>query len=295
MNYTVIPYLRSQVELLSEIKALTRNGSSNSRWSDAEFYRALNETLYAWADDILFPRIYEIPGGVDGSTYEYLLPRYVRPPYIVQFKERTDAYDYPISDELVRTWNDIPTAHEVYATDDGYSLHLYAPPRQTAARVVYFCPNGSVPLITPNTSLSMTNTSNQVTMIGSHLVGEQGYVKIGAEWMSYDGITDLGTTTTLHNLTRGINNTLPSSHTNNTPVAFGVAFDTPSLMGLLMDGWRANLHALFIQDGGTHETGRHEKALGLYQQKVANYATIYSPKRRGGRLRLGRGTFYRRR
>jgi hypothetical protein len=153
-----VPYLRTQSELLTEVKAKTRLGAT-ARWDDDQYYYALNEVLYTWADYVKLPRIYTITGGFTASNYEYDLPVYIRPPLFPQLERRIPYYEYEIESKL------------------------------------------------------------------------------------------------------------------------------------LFDQWRSYMAAYFIQDGGTHEISRYEKALGYYDQQAMNYFATYRPRTKQNKVSLSRKVF----
>lgn len=284
-----IPYLRDQASLLAEAKVKTRLGSTN-RWTDAEYYTALNEVLLTWADHVKMPHIYTIASGWQASTYDYALPSYVRPPIRAELLRRIPYYEYEV-ESTTATWQEVPGYDVKPDGEGGQVLHLFAPPRSVDARIIYYSPNSRVPTTVPSTTGVLDDDDTSVQIDEAVDVDDVGFIKIGSEWMSYQGVTRGASTTTLNNLTRGLNGTTAAQHLNGVDVLWGVAADTLSLYKLLFDQWKAYLHAYYIQDGGTHETGRHEKAMGYYDQMAANYFATYRPQRRRGGLTLNRKTF----
>jgi hypothetical protein len=67
--------------------------------------------------------------------------------------------------------------------------------------------------------------------------------------------------------------------------------DDMRLMRLLFDQWRSALHAFFIQDGGVHETQRHEKGMGYYDSLAMNFWPTYRPTRRTHDLVLNQRSY----
>jgi hypothetical protein len=283
---TTIPYLRSQSDLLTEIKVLVRH-SSGTRWSDAEYYTALNSVLYTWADNVKMPFLYTITNGWVASDYDYALPSYIRPPIFPQLLRRIPYYEYEV-ESTTSSWQDVIGWELEPDGDGGQVLRLFAAPRSDEARVGFFAPNSRVPTTIPTTSGSTASSATSVTLESAVEVDDVGFIKIGAEWMSYAGVDRGASTTTLNNLNRALNGTTAATHNTSSNVLWGVGMDTLSLQKLLFDQWRSFLHAYFIQDGGTHEIGRHEKGLGYYEQLATNFWPTYRPQRKRPRLTLSR-------
>ena len=286
---TFIPYLRSQSDLLTEIKAKTRVGST-ARWSDPEYYYALNEVLTSWGDKVKFPHIYTITNGWQSNDYDYALPVYVRPPIFPQLYRRIPYTEYAV-ESTTNTWQDIPGWELEPDGSGGTVLRLFAPPRTLDGRVLFYSPNSRVPTTIPTTSGSTSDTATTMTIGSAIDVDDVGYVKVNAEWMAYYGVTRNSATTVLNNLVRALYGTTAATHNTLSSATWGVAYDDTRLLNLLWDGWRAYLHAYFLQDGGVHETMRHEKALGLYEGKVAAFWPTYHPQRKRGGISLNRKAY----
>jgi hypothetical protein len=286
---TAIPYLRTQAELLTEVSVLLRD-AGHTRWTSAEKYNALNSVLYTWADHVKFPFIYTLTDGWQAATYSYALPDYVRPPLFPQLK-RHIPYEEMLIESSTFTWQDVPGWELETDGSGGQVIKLHAPPRTLDARVLFYAPNSRVPLTLPVTSGSTAADATTVLLSTVVDVDDVGFVKIDSEWLSYAGITRGTATTTLNNVVHALNGTTAAVHNTGATVTWGVGMDTLSLQTLLFDGWRAILHAFFLQDGGTHETERHEKALGLYEQKMLNFWQTYKPVRKRHALTLNRKSF----
>jgi hypothetical protein len=286
---TAIPYLRTQAELLTEVSVLLRD-AGHTRWTSAEKYNALNSVLYTWADHVKFPFIYTLTDGWQAATYSYALPDYVRPPLFPQLK-RHIPYEEMLIESSTFTWQDVPGWELETDGSGGQVIKLHAPPRTLDARVLFYAPNSRVPLTLPVTSGSTAADATTVLLSTVVDVDDVGFVKIDSEWLSYAGITRGTATTTLNNVVHALNGTAAAVHNTGATVTWGVGMDTLSLQTLLFDGWRAILHAFFLQDGGTHETERHEKALGLYEQKMLNFWQTYKPVRKRHALTLNRKSF----
>lgn len=286
-----IPYLRSQSDLLAELGVAVRD-VSHTRWPAIEKYAALNQVLMTWADKVMLPHRYTITDGWVAGTQDYALPNYVRPPFYPELK-RSVPYDGYVTSSTTYNWQDVPGWEVVTDGSGGQVLRLFSPPRTVEARVTYYAPNSRVPTTLPVTTGSTSDTATSMaisTDVGAS-IDDVGYVKVNAEWMSYHGVTRTASTTTLLNLVRALYGTTAATHNTASTVTWGVAMDDARLHRLLLDQWRSVIHAYFIQDGGTHETARHEKAMGYYDSLAAAFWPTYHPKRQSQGLILNSKVF----
>lgn len=284
-----IPYLRSQADLLTEIKVKTRLGST-ARWSDAEYYNALNEVLYTWAEQVKLPHIYTITDGWLANEYEYALPSYIRPPIFPEMLRRVPHVDY-VTNSLTTRWQELPGWELLSDGAGGQVIRLSAPPRTMEAQVGFYAPNSRVPLTIPVTSGSTSATATTMLISTAIDIDDVGYVKCEAEWIGYAGVTRGATTTTLNNLVRALYGTTAAIHNTASSVTWGVAMDDMRLLKLLFDQWKSYLHAYFIQDGGTHEVSRHEKGMGYYDSLALMFWPTYRPKRQASGIKLNHKVF----
>lgn len=284
-----IPYLRSQADLLAEVKVLTRLGTSG-RWEDTELYAALNQVLMTWADKVLIPHVYTISGGWVAGTYEYALPAYARPPYFVELK-RSVPYNNYVADSLTSHWQEVPGWEVISDGAGGQVIRLFNPPRTVDGQVHYYSPNSRVPSAVPTTSGSTSSTATTMLLGSAIDVDDVGYVKCESEWMAYYGVTRGSATTTLNNLVRALFGTTAATHAGSTSCYWGVAVDTPSLWRVLYDQWRSVIAAMYLNDGGTHETERYEKMLGYYDQVALNFWAGYRPHRKTASVGLNQRAY----
>jgi hypothetical protein len=290
MTDTTIPYLRTQTELLTEVKVLVRH-SVSTRWSDAEYYSALNGVLYTWAEHVKMPFVYTLSGGWLAHDFDYALPSYIRPPIFPQLLRKVPHDDY-VTDSLTSTWQDIPGWELEPDGSGGNVLRLHAPPRTQEARVLFYAPNSRVPTGSlPTTSGEISSTATSVVLGSAVDIDDVGHIKINAEYISYAGVTRAASTTTLLNLVRGLNGSAAATQATASTVTWCVGMDTLGLMRLLFDQWISYLHAYYLQDGGTHETDRHEKSMGYYAQLAMNFWPTYAPVRKRHKLTLNRKSY----
>lgn len=284
-----IPYLRSQSDLLTEVKAKTRLGSTG-RWTDAEYYIALNEVLMTWNEHVRIQRLHSLADAWVASDFDYALPSYIRPPIQPQVKRLIPYYDDDAPQAQTHTWQDIVGWELESDGSGGQVLRLTSAPRTLEARVLFYAPNSRVPTASPLPTTSGSTAADATSLVlGSAVdIDDTGYVKVGAEWMSYAGVTRAASTTTLNNLVRGLYGTTASVHDTSSTVNWGVAMDDLRLNALLFDQWRAILNAYFLTDGGVHETGRYEKMMGYYKQLADAFWPTYKSRRPSPKLRLSR-------
>jgi hypothetical protein len=286
---TSIPYLRTQAELLTEMKVKTRLGTP-ARWTDPEYLHALNEVVYTWSDHVKLPRLYTLPEGWRPSQYEYALPSYIRPPLIPQLLRRRPYTDYAV-EATTASWQDLPGWETEGNATGGLTLRPHAPPHGLQGRVLYYTPNSRVPLTVPVTSSTVNPTDTIVSLTGAVDVSDCGHIKIEAEYMSYAGVLRDAATTTLTNIVHGLYGSTAATHLPGVQVQWVIAMDTMSLQALLFNQWRAYMAAYFLQDGGSHELSRFEKSLGYYDSLAANYFMTYKSQRRRPGLTLNSKTY----
>lgn len=284
---STLPYLRTQAELLTEVKVKTRLGSP-AKWSDTEYYTALNEIIMSWADKVQLPHVYTISDGFLAGEFEYDLPSYIRPPIFPELLRRLPYRDFLVESTTTR-WQEVTGFDVSPNSSGGLTLRLYAPPRAGEAQIVWYAPNSRVPLDLAACDLfsGVSTSATTLTIDAVVDVDDVGYVKINTEWIGYAGVTRGSATTTLNNLVRGVNGTTAATHQTNDDVFWGVGFDDVRLMKLLHDQWRAYMAAYFLQDGSVHETERYEKQMGFYEQAAVNFWPTYKPHRRTYNMTLG--------
>ena len=272
------PYIRSQSDLLAELNVLVRDGS-NTRWTAAEKYAALNQVLMTWAELVKLEHIYTISGGWQAATYEYALPSYVRPPIYPELLRRVPDIAYTVLGVTTK-WQDVPGWELVSDGNGGQVIRLSAPPRTLDGQVAFYSPNSRVPTTIPVTSGSTSSTATTMLISTAIDIDDVGYIKCESEYIAYYGVTRGASTTTLNNLIRGLNGSTAATHAGGSSVYWCVGVDDLRLWRLLFDQWKSSLAELFLQDGGTHERAAYQQNLGFYSQLAANFWAGYSPKRR---------------
>lgn len=265
--------LRSQLDLLTDIRADVED-AGKKRWaSDTDVYRAINTAIESWSDRVLLPRLYALPGGFSAGVYEYAIPDYVGHNFVPQIEVAALTYlGYPVAttDSMTRDelagWSVEPTVDGTRILRAQSNLHT------DSGWLLWYAPNGPVPTTTTSPVLGAeclsTATTATISTVLADSVPDVGWVKMEKEWVSYAGLTRGATTTTLLNLVRGLYNTAAATHAvTTTAVYWGVGVDDSRLWDNLRKRAIAELHLMLLHRGTTDDRQNHEKLyLTLTQQ-----------------------------
>jgi hypothetical protein len=269
-------YLKSQTELLADIEArMTDTG--NVLATEPQYYAALSEGIRMWEGRVATPRLYAIPGGFASGTFEYTLPGYIRPPFIVQIQTSTFGYlgVVLVEEDENFTWDTLVGWSVEPKADGTWLLRLPSSPYSQSGRIIWFADNGPLPATIPTLAdgLTATSTSATIAVSGGPDLSESGMVKIDTqEWVAYSGITRTSTTEyILNNLVRGLYGTEAAVHDVGDVVHWGVAADNSKLWVQLYDYVAAYVHALQLHKSTTEDTSRHEKLMSYYTTKAENF------------------------
>jgi hypothetical protein len=274
--------VRTQRELQQDLEGLVRD-TSNKRWTDPEFYRAMNQGLREWAGRVRYPMVYTIPDGWSSTAYEYTLPDYIEHNVQPQQKRFVNEWQvYPSADD---TWVDLHNWHIEPNSSGGRSLRLDYLPYAGDGRILYWVENGPVPITVPVLSAGIDADDTTLTLASKPTIGRVGYVKADSEWMSYQGYTEAASTLTLTNLTRGLLGTTAASHLSAASVYAGIAADDTGLYQQLADNTMQFMMRFWLMNTSSREAGQYEKLLLLYQEQANRYWKRYAPKR-GPRMTL---------
>lgn len=274
--------LRTQLEIAQGAEYLLRD-AANKRWTDAEFYRSLNQALQDWAGRVRFPMLYTIADGWITTTYEYDLPDYIE--HNIQPQQRRfveEYYQYPAAND---TWTDMHNWHIEPNTSGGRTLRIDYLPYAGAGRIFYWAEHGPVPVTLPTLNATIDSDDTSLVLASKPTVGKVGYIKIDSEWMSYQGVTEGASTLTLTNLTRALLGTTAASHTSGTTVYWGIAADNTSLYQQLSDNVLHFLMRFWLFNMSSRESAMYEKQMLFYQDQAMKYWKRYAP-RRGPRFIL---------
>lgn len=274
------PYtVRTQLELETELEARMRD-TSNARWTDAEYYRAINMAINVWGDRVLVPFIYS-PANWSYSTREYALPNYVHEPVDVYYK----------SNETDAIWREF-NAFEIQPTAAGAALLAFAfPPRTASARIIYWKRNSNVPIIPPNQAINITAADTTLALTMTDVIGDNGFIKIENEWIAYHGVTLGATTRTLLNMERGVFGTTAAIHNATITVYWGTAVYRSDLYEQLFAESMAYLHSLPLNNASATEKENYIFSMrywkGLADSYWPRHTQARKPRRRLNRQGVG--------
>lgn len=275
-------YIRSQTALLAALETVLRD-TGNARWSDAEIYFAINESLLDWHGRVFVPALYTITDGFSPASYTYALPAYLHPPFNVQVSTPTNY----INDTSALTFRDVLSyTIEPEAGADGWVLRYGIVPPTAGGRIVYNLRNGPIPTTGQTLSGTIAADATSLVLAAAVDVGDNGYVLIEQEWIRYAGMTKGATTTTLSNLVRGAEGSTAASHNASTAVAWGIAAPRQDLFSVLMDSARAVLHEMYLTNAAPGEQQKHQQMVTFYRQKAAEYWQGYYEQHHTGRVVL---------
>lgn len=275
-------YLRDQATILADVERRLRD-TANARWLEEEIYRALNDALTSWHGRVSIPNIYTFADGFTNGDNEYALPSYVNTYNITPQMKRTAPFEWwgSIAIDDSRTWVDIPGYTVEPDGLGGQTLRFDIPPFSTEGRLIWYGVNAPVPLVIPTTSGSTAADATSL-LLGS-LVDcvDHGFVKVGAEWMQYSGVTRAAGTTTLLNLIRGYSGgTAGAVHADGTSVYWGVAMPRFELYRTLLDQLLIHLYELYLSDGASRETQAHQQMVSFYAARIDKFWRTWTGARR---------------
>lgn len=273
-------YLRAQNDSQIQIENRQRDGT-NQRWSDEELYNAINDCVMGlWSQAVRVPFLYTLTDGFASGTYDYTLPAYIRPPLDVQQLRRVNqVYPYVAVDDSTETWVDVPGYRLEPTGTGGLKLRLEYAPATTDARIIFWVPNGLVPITIPTLSSGIDADDTSVVLAATPEIGDVGYVKIEAEWMSYVGLIRGASTTTLQNVTRGLNYTIATTHSAGASVYWGLATHNLSVYEQLQKDVFARANELFLSRAAPEEREHHVFLVRLYTQMSQEFWRKFTPAR----------------
>lgn len=283
-----LPFLKTQTELLQDMRRRMRD-PDGARWPDHEIYTGINDCLLTWHNRVTIPHLYTISGGWVAGTIEYTLPGYIRGS--IDPQQRRYSSPWPNVSGIgieATTWVDAQAFSLEPDGSGGQILRFDFNPATDDGRVIWWQPNGPVPLTAPalNAGIDADDTSLILSSAVTD-VSDAGYIKIGSEWLHYAGVTYGASTTTLSNLLRGLNETTAATHNSAATVAWGVGCHRADLFGQMYNYVRGFLHALFLTDGAESEKTHHERQAMYYADMARGFWRSYVPNRKP-KMRIGR-------
>lgn len=248
------------------------NVTAGTRFTLAQTYLAMNNALMTMGERAAMPFQYLFD--ITNGTREYTLPIYMDGPAItVQWKSRTWPWNVDLgAEDDSRVWDTI-LMWQIYPNATGTrTLRFHVDPPTTEGRILYHVTPYPIPTPSngtlPVTDAEISSSATSVVLTTKPIIGRNGYIKIGSEWMEYHGYTEASTKYTLTNLVRGIFGTTAATQTITSTVEWGLAFDNPMMYDILQHETIANLCSLYMlnpgADGSKYEDmWRREKQLAF--------------------------------
>ena len=258
-----------------------------ARWTAAETYRCLNEALLLWGHKATMARLYTVSGGWVAGDFDYDLPVYMRGAIRPQQRRIRDRFiELPVSDATTYTWVDVGGWEIEPNATGGSTLRLTAP-YSVEGRIIWFGPNGAVPVTVPTiTTANIDSDDTSVILSAAVDVEDSGIVKIDSEYIAYSGVTRGTSTTTLSNLVRALYASTAATHTTTTSVYWCVGAGDLRFFSGLYDQIRANLHQMFLTNGAESEKRIHEKMMVKLEQAANQKMSMIAPEHPAPRMRL---------
>lgn len=269
-------YLKTLADIQAEAEARLSD-SNNALATDAQYVAAINEAVRLWGKRVAIPRYHLLSGGAVSGTLEYTLPSYIVPPIILELRSTGyNAYGIQVASnpDTGFTYHQLSGYTLRPNSTGGWTLRLPMSPYTENLQIIWWSENGPLLATAPTltSSLSSSATSAAITVSSSPEIGESGFFKVDAEWISYAGVTRTSATSyTLNNLTRALFGTTAASHNSATAVNLGVAVDDQRLWTQLLDHVSAYLHAIQLHKSTSEDSSRHEKLMSYYQTRADNF------------------------
>lgn len=273
-------HLKTANDIINDIRVSMRDTLAK-RWTEDELWQALNRSIQEWSGRVSYPATYSF-GYVSNETELDI-------PYYIQGDIRPQIRDYANYDESGlqldvggnEVWKDVPT-FEVLEDEDGTrKLVLPGSGRRTEIRCIYWVSNGPLPQVTatvPSGGWLATDTTLTVDVDRSMWsVPMAGYIKVGAEYIFYEGVTQSSGSVTLANCSRGTFGTVAAAPTSGTGVYWCVAAPKLELFGQLDNQMMAKMHAMFITDASPKEIEHHTFMMRWYSQMVDSFWRKHVP------------------
>lgn len=291
--------LKTQTELLDEIRAETGDPSSGGLWTTPNIYRAINRTLNVWSGKVVLPRLYSFTGGFVSGTWQYSVPTYIRGDVEVEIRLAIHSVLGVVQeDDETLTWTTVFSGFLEPDSASGESavFRFHTLPYTQDGRIKWWAANGSIPTpaTLPKTSGALTSSDTSVTITTTSFVSDVGWIKINAEYMSYAGISRTATTVTLSNVQRGLFGSTAASHLTAQDVDWCVGADDPALWEHLLRQSIAFLHESRLHRGAVQDRANHEKMVNHMMAqadslwRTSGYVTQKNPRLMLDQTALGR-------
>jgi hypothetical protein len=265
-------YSIDQRTLVNELSIRCRD-IHHSRWRVEEKYTAINHAVQKWGNRVAFP-VQELLSNLwDDQTYAYSIPSYVDLSTLRIQRNETD----PTGNANVGRWVDVQA--DVVPTSDGAGWQIVSrvrPIDATTARLFWYTSNGYLPYPFPSLSSNLSDNATSLTLNNAiQFLAPVGYILIDSEWIGYRGVVVSPTTTTLQNLTRGVYNTTPASHSSGASVIWGITVLDKRLYEQLHNEAQKFLHQLSLQNAAEQAREFHERMVSHHRVLADEFWVSY--------------------
>lgn len=267
----------SEIRAMIELGIGIQQSDTSSRWKPAQVYYAINAAIRNWGRRVLVPYVYDPGASFDVSDYKVALPDYIDPRFIRPQWRRYVPYLHPQIPVETHTWVDMPSYVVEPSGTGGSNLRLTAMPYNIEWRVLFWKSPGEIPSSAVKLVSTIDSIASSMTVNKSlPEISSVGYVKMDGEWISYHGRTVQASTTELHNLVRGVQDTVAATHTADAPVEFGVPVDDTRLYDNLAWFARSELYAMLSSATiGEDDYQRRERQMRIARQASDEFWPSY--------------------
>lgn len=260
--------LMTRSAVVDQVRAMLRD-TTDERWSDTEVQMAINQAMAFWVGRVSVPLV--LATSFTDGVFEYALPDYIR------------GVVHPQWQDSEGIWHDYMAYTIQTDGAGGFVLRFFENPGSYTGRLYHWFANGQFPLGDVTLAASLASDGTTAALSASD-APEQGYVRIGSEWLQWAGVSR-GATVTLEALTRGRYNTTAAAHSNGASVEWGIAMPSADLLEVLGYQVAAYLHRLFLSDGSAQERSQHERMVAYYDQQALLFWRKWMPRK--PRIRVG--------
>ena len=267
----VVPFVRLVTAMLSDLEVRLRD-TTNSKWSKAEIYHAINHALDTISTRVYIPSVYVVAS--TAGTEMYTLPWYVR-----------NVADVLILLSGDTNWRRHPGWSIIESTGGTRTLKVeYS--ETGSMRVLFKSPYSALPTVdaaivgvtTTADDFTTTATSLEIqTLISASATTrpypEAGVIRIGTEWISYVGYdrSGLSAEITLLNCSRGQYESTALASDSGAAVTFGVPAYAPDIYTIIGYEAVSFLMGLFLSHAPSAETEHYQFQMRLYKTMATDF------------------------
>ena len=257
-----VPLLYPAAALVTELGDRVRRVTSGE-WTETEIYQAMTDALATWASRVKVPFYEEL--SVDAELGEVGLPYYLR-------------------NVRVQDWQSVYANGQYvdFGSKRGASERtLSLPSYSTATTVSVSWLVEASPLLTSDTltlAVGISDTAISLTINPAPLLVDCGFLRIGAEWLSYQGLLYVDeNTVTLLGLERGLRGSLNTEHSLGATVEQCIPITSMGLIAQLTYAVAARLHLLPLSRASVEEREQHLTISRLMLQLADEAWSTFTP------------------